>query len=309
MKPDPRILKADFYLLLTAVIWGFAFVAQRAGMEHVGPFTFNGVRFVLGALSLLPLLYLNFRRRRAHRRLLPAPSRKTVVLGGMLAGGALFLGSSLQQIGIVYTTAGKAGFITGLYVIIVPVLGIFRRQRIGPGTWLGALLALAGLYLLTVRGTLQVNPGDFLVFLSAIFWALHVHVIGWFSARMDALKLAFLQFAVCALLSLLAAGIFERLVLTQINAAALPILYAGIMSVGVAYTLQVVGQKHAPPAAAAIILSLEALFAVLGGWLLLGELLSLRGVAGCALMLAGMLSSQLDTLRRPSSAAAEESLS
>lgn len=292
-------LKSDLLLLLAAAIWGFAFVAQRVGMEYVGPFTFNGVRFALGSFSLLPLLA-------ASRRMLPAKAalqpRSVRLCGGMLAGCVLFAGASLQQVGLLYTTAGKAGFITGLYVVIVPILGLLWNQRTDAGTWIGAVLAAWGLYLLSVKASLHISAGDLLEIIGAVFWALHVLIIGWLSPKTHPVGLAAVQCAVCALLSLITAFIFETFAMDAIRQAAIPILYGGLLSVGVAYTLQVVVQRSAPPAHAAIILSLEAVFAVLGGWLILDERLSLRAAAGCVLMLAGMLFSQLWGLkaaRRP----------
>lgn len=280
-------------LLLAAAIWGLAFVAQRMGMAHVGPFLFNATRFLLGGLSLIPVMLVARRRGRMADITMPAfVDTRTLVLGGGLAGLVLFVGSSLQQMGVVYTTAGKAGFITGLYVIIVPILGLLWGECAGLGTWLGAIAATVGLYFLSVTENLTIAFGDFLVLLGAFFWAGHVHVIGRFSRRIAPIKLAFLQFMVCSAISFAAAFLFETVHVPSLLATAVPILYTGLMSVGMGYTLQVVGQRDAHPAHAAIILSLEAVFAVLGGWLVLGEILTLRGLLGCALMLAGMLVSQ-----------------
>lgn len=279
-------LKADLQLLLAAAIWGFAFVAQRAGMAHLGPFTFNALRFGLGALVLAP--FLLGARRHGFRAALP---------GGAQAGLALFLGATLQQWGLVHTSAGKAGFITGLYVIVVPVLGFLEGRRTGWGTWLGAVCAVAGLYLLSVRSDLRMEYGELVVLAGSLFWAIHVLIIARWTPRHDALTLAGQQFAVVALLSAGAAFVRESGQPMDLAGAALPVLYAGLLSTAIAFTLQVVAQRHAPPAHAAVLLSLEAVFAALGGWWLLGETLSGRGLAGCALMLAGMLASQL--LGRP----------
>jgi len=290
---DVRTLKSNSLLLLTATIWGFAFVAQRVGMDYVGPFTFNGVRFALGSLSLVPLWLFLQRRSARSGEVLDRADLKTVLWGGALAGSALFIGASLQQVGLLYTTAGKAGFITGLYVVIVPLLGLFWRQRSDFGTWLGAFLAAVGLYFLSVTESFTIAFGDFLELIGAFFWAGHVLIVGWLSPRIDAIRLSFFQFAACSILSLLTAFAVETVQVSAILQAGIPILYGGLCSVGIAYTLQVVAQKDAKPAHAAIILSLEAAFAALGGWLMLGETLTPRGLLGCALMLAGMLVSQL----------------
>ncbi|WP_035040641.1 DMT family transporter [Desulfovibrio sp. X2] len=286
-------MRANGLLLLTAAIWGAAFVAQRVGMEHIGPMAFNGIRFTLGALALLPLAARSAGT--AERPL----GRRGALLVSLAAGCVLFLGASLQQWGIVYTTAGKAGFITGLYVILVPLLGLWFGQRPGIGCWIGALLAVAGLYLLSVEGDFSMQWGDVLVLISALFWAVHVLLVGAVSPRMNPVRFAMAQYAVCALLSLVSAFFLEETTLSGVTAAAVPILYGGLMSVGVAYTLQVVAQRDAHPAHAAIILSLEGAFAALAGWLLLDEVIPLRGLVGCGLMLAGMLAAQADELRRP----------
>ncbi len=285
-----KTFKAEVLLLLAAIIWGVSFVAQRVGMEHVGPFTYNGVRFLLGALSLAPLLWI----RRRSAPLIPPGGERLMLAGSLLAGLILFVGASLQQVGIVHTTAGKAGFITGLYVVVVPLLGLLWGHRTPWGTWVGALLAVVGLYLLTMNDRLTLTEGDGLVLIGAFFWAGHVLVIGWLAGRhVEPILLACLQFIVCGVLSLAIAVVSEPITLDGLRGATLPILYGGLLSVGVAFTLQVVAQRDAPPAHAAIILSLETVFAALGGWLLLNETLAGRGLMGCGLMFAGMLLSQL----------------
>ncbi|NQU04037.1 MAG: DMT family transporter [Syntrophaceae bacterium] len=292
LRPDPA-WKSDTLLLLTAIIWGTAFVAQRVGMDYVGPFAFNGIRFALGSLVLLPLIMskkISNGRDRSGKR--PASS-SVIIFGGLLIGSFLFAGASLQQVGIVYTTAGNAGFITGLYVVIVPIMGLLFRQRTNSGTWIGAFLAAFGLYLLSVTAQFTMGFGDFLVLLSAFFWAGHVLIIGWLSPKFNSFKLAFFQYAACSLLSLITAAFFEPVTIEGIYQAAIPILYGGVLSVGIAYTLQVVAQRKAYPAHAAILLSMESVFAALAGWFLLDEMMTLRQMIGCALMLSGMLFSQL----------------
>ena len=288
-------VQSDLLFLLCGMIWGFAFVAQRMGMDHVGPFTFNGIRFFLGAMVLVPFIY---RRRNQPRQ--NALGAGGLLRYGGLAGLAIFAGASLQQVGLVYTTAGKAGFITGLYVVIVPIMGLLWGQRTNAGTWGGALMAAVGMYLLSVNEDFSIAFGDLLELMGAFMWAGHILLIGWISPKTDSLQLAFVQFMICALASLLTAVVCETITMTGIAAAALPIVYGGALSVGVAYTLQVVAQRHAHPAHAAILLSLESVFAAVGGWLMLGEVMSLRGVGGCVLMFVGMLLSQLYGLVVPS---------
>ncbi len=287
------VLANDFLLLLTAAIWGFAFVAQRAGMEHVGPFTYTAVRFALGSLVLVPLVAARGRREApatpVARAIRPVPA-------GLLAGAVLFGGAILQQAGLVSTTAGKAGFITGLYVVLVPLAGLAWGERAGWPRWVAAVLAAGGLYLLSVTGGLSVEPGDLLVLLGALCWTAHVLVLGWLAPRTDPIALACVQFAVCSVIAGIVAVAAEPLSVREIRAAAVPIGYGGLVSVGIAYTLQVVAQRRAPASHAAILMSLESAFAALGGWLVLGERLGPRSVAGAALMFAGMIVSQLPLL-------------
>jgi drug/metabolite transporter (DMT)-like permease len=302
--PSSRAFASDSLLLLTSLIWGLAFVAQRMGMQHVGPFTYNAVRFALGALSLLPVLALQ--RQPATDPSSTPPARSVHPLhAGILAGVILFGGASLQQIGLVSTTAGKAGFITGLYVVLVPLAGLLWGQRAGWSAWLGALACVVGLFLLSFTKSLGIERGDILVLVGAFFWAAHVQLIGWLSPRTNPVKLACIQFATCSGLSGGAALLTERPAVQGILGAAGPILYGGLLSVGVAYTLQVVAQRKAKPAHAAILLSMESVFAAVGGSIVLGERLGPRGAAGCAFIFAGMIVAQLPaflkstTLGRP----------
>ncbi|NLZ16524.1 MAG: DMT family transporter [Desulfobulbaceae bacterium] len=281
-------MQTNAILLFVAVIWGFGFVAQRLGMDHLGPFTFNGIRFILGGLCLLPLAMRSRRTQQmpAHRVVSPATA-------GICAGILLFIAASLQQVGLVYTSAGKAGFITGIYVVFVPLIGLLLGKNSTPGTWLGVVLAISGLYLLSIQGAFRLNVGDALELAGALFWALHVVALAYFSPRTSPVRLAMVQFYVCGLCSLVIAALFEPISLQSIGAAYQALLYSSILSVGAGYTLQVVAQQKARPSHAAILLSMEAPFAALGGWLILQETLTMRALLGCGLMLAAILITQL----------------
>ena len=286
-----QAIRADLLMLLAAAIWGFAFVAQREGMETMGPFLFNTARFFIGTVFLFPIVwYLSKKKKTQDNK---ETSTKKLLFAGFIAGLFLFIASSFQQVGIQYTTAGKAGFITGLYIFFVPLIGIFLGQRTGSGTWLGAFIAVIGLYLLSINEDFSIAKGDLLQLICAVFFAAHVLVIGYVAKRMDPLKLSLIQYFVSGILSLFIAVSIEVITWQMIVDTAIPLLYAGIMSIGVGYTLQVVAQQHAKSSHAAIILGLEGAFAVLGGWLILDENLSTRGLIGCALMLTGMFFSQL----------------
>jgi drug/metabolite transporter (DMT)-like permease len=282
-------IQANLILLLTALIWGFGFVAQRMGMDHLGPYAFNVCRFLVGALSLLPLLFF-FRQKESG----PTELNPSFWKFSILAGFALFGGATLQQVGIQYTTVGKAGFITGLYVVIVPILGLFLRQKIGMWTVIGCTLAVLGLYFLSIKEDFSMGWGETMVLIGAFFWAVHVQVIGTANKRnLNPIKLALVQYLVCAALNLLLSLVFETFHLDQVILASGAILYAGIVSVGIAFTLQVIAQKKVEPSRAAIILNLEAVFAVLAGWLFFTELLTMKEWLGCGLMFLGMILSQM----------------
>lgn len=282
-------LRADLLMLVTAMIWGSSFVAQRLGMDAIGPFLYSGLRFALAVVVLLPVIML-LRRRRAQ----PAsPISRPLLLGGSLMGAVLALGINLQQVGLLFTSVTNSGFITGLYVIVVPLLGLLLGHKTGLGIWLGASLAVVGMFLLSVGDGFHVASGDLLQLAGALVWGIHVLLVGVFAARHDALVLALVQFVTCAAISLALALVFEHLPGAAIAQALPAILYGGIFGVAVGFTLQVIAQKHAIASHAAIILSLEAVFAAIAGALLLGESLSTRGYFGCALMFTGMLLAQL----------------
>ncbi len=289
MMPITKSFQANVLLLMSAAIWGFAFVFQRQGMEHLGPFAFSAIRFLLGAAALSPLLWW----RRFNTPQYRAVPFSRILLYGSIAGTALFIAASLQQVGLQYTTAGKAGFITGLYIILVPLLGLGLGHRTYLQTWIGAVLAVIGLYLLSLSESTHLSNGDLLQLAGALFWAVHVLVIGRFSPQVSPVALSVVQFAVCGLLSLFVALLTEPIHWSQIVGARTAILYTGLISTSVGFTLQVIAQRIARPAHAALIMSLETVFAALGGWWLLQETLSPRALFGCGLMLTGMLISQI----------------
>ncbi|MDR2150746.1 MAG: DMT family transporter [Spirochaetaceae bacterium] len=322
---DIKKIRADLMLLLTACIWGFGFVAQRSGMEYVGPFTFNGVRFILGSCSLLPLI--GYRNR---KNPLP-PQRALLFRFSLLAGTVLFLAVTLQQLGMMFTTAGNAGFITGMYVIIVPIFGIVLGRKTGPATWLGAVFTLVGLYCISAIGNLNaLNPGDIIMLISAVFWAFHVLIIDR-QGSLDPIKLSCGQFLWCGIFSLIMALSIEPAIASwAVRTAAVqstvsrvawralssllfsatpdsiafmlnalvPILYGGLASVGIAYTLQVVAQRDAPPAHATIILCLEGCFAASGGILLLKEPFTYNILIGFVFMFSGLIISQWELIKK-----------
>jgi drug/metabolite transporter (DMT)-like permease len=294
---DNKRLSANLLLLLTAAIWGFAFVAQRVGSQYVGAFTFNGIRFALGAISLIPLILFFEKKKKVEisddKESKVEVTTKRTIISGIVVGIVLYIGATLQQVGLIYTTAGNASFITGLYMVFVPLMGIFLKQKIGRNSWIGVGLAVIGLYLLSINKDFSMGYGDFLEVIGAIFWAIHILTIDNFAKKIDPLKLSCVQFATCSILSLTTALIFEQVTMSGLSKALIPILYGGLLSVGVAYTLQVVAQKNAKPSHAAIILSMESVFGAIGGALLLNEVMSSRGYIGCALILGGILISQI----------------
>jgi drug/metabolite transporter (DMT)-like permease len=286
-------MKSNIILLIAAMIWGFAFVAQRSGMEHLGPFAFNAIRFSLGALSLIPLMIFNNKRTFDSKPFFPFLSDRNLRNGGIIIGLILFVGASFQQGGMVYTTAGSGGFITGLYIVLVPIFGLLFKQKTSLNVWIGATIALAGLYLLSVHDNFSIGTGDLLILVSTFFWSFHVLIVGKYSPRTDPIQLAFFQFIICAFLSSISALVTEQILLQNIFDAIFPLLYAGIVSAGIAFTLQIIAQQNAHPSHAAIIMSLESVFAVIGGWIILDEHIPFIGIIGCALMLTGMIISIL----------------
>jgi drug/metabolite transporter (DMT)-like permease len=282
-------LKYELLLLLVSMIWGSAFVAQQIGMEKgLGPMTFNGLRFTLGCFALIPVLLW-----RKKNLVLSDTKARLPYKACLSAGLFLFVGSALQQIGLQYTSTANSGFITGFYILFVPMMGVFFGHKVPNSLWAAVLVCLVGFYLLSVTGDFVVSKGDWLTLMCAVMWACQILVIDHAAGRGDPVQIACLQFAVCAVLSALCGLLFEHTTLSQIQAASGAIAYAGLMSVGIAYTLQVVCQKRCPPAPAAIIMSLEAVFAAIAGYLILNQTLTTRALLGCFLILFGVLIAQL----------------
>lgn len=288
---NSRQIRQSFILLLTAVIWGVAFVAQSVGMDYVGPFTFTCVRSVIGGLVLLPCISLLGRLNGQTEK--NFAGSKKLITGGICCGLALCLASCFQQFGILYTSVGKAGFLTAFYIIIVPVLGLFFGRKCGPFVWIGVILALAGLYFLCMTESLRLGTGDILVFICACLFSVHILVIDYFTPYVDGVKMSCIQFFVCGAVSGIAMFIFEKPELPQLLAAWKPILYAGVLSSGAGYTLQIIGQKDMNPTVASLILSLESVVSVLAGMLLLNQHLTSREILGCILMSAAIVLAQL----------------
>ena len=289
-------------LLLTAIVWGVAFVAQSVGMDYIGPFTFNSVRSVLGAVVLIPVvLVLRKKKLKAcdmTRKELKAYDKNTII-GGCCCGVLLCAASNAQQMGIVYTTVGKAGFITALYVVLVPVLGLFMKKRVQWLVWISVCLSVAGLYLLCLSGGgFKLQYGDSLVLICALLFSFHILVIDHFSVKADGVTMSCIQFFVSGFISGVLMLIFEKPSLSAIMSAWLPIGYAGIFSCGVGYTLQIVGQKNVDPTVASLILCLESVVSALAGWLLLNQVLSPREMLGCVLMFTAIVLAQLPVKKR-----------
>lgn len=309
-------LAANLTLLLTAMIWGMGFVAQRAGMDYVGPFTFGATRFALGAIVLLPVIYYFDRGKKASltdnsamksidddKESTPIIAdefdknhtgwNKDLLIAGLSCGFILFIGSTFQQVGLVFTSAGKAAFITALYIVLVPLFGMFVHHKVGLNAWLGVVMATAGLFLLTITEHLTIAGGDLIVLVGAFFWALHILVIDYFLPKVDAIKLAFMQFAVASIICSIVMVFREQPSFSAMLSGAIPILYSGVLSAGAGFTLQIVGQKNTSPTVASLLLSMEAVFGAISGYLILDELLTSRELLGCILMFIAIVISQL----------------
>ena len=281
-------------LFLTAFIWGIAFVAQSVGMDYIGPFTFNCIRFLIGGIVLIPVILVFGRDRKEERTQEETKMyRKNTILGGIVCGFFLWSASTFQQFGIVNTSVGKAGFITALYIVLVPILGIFLHKKVTPLMWLSVIIAVIGFYMLCISGHVTINKGDLYVLVCAVLFSFHILVIDHFSPGGNGIAISCIQFFVSGIISAVFMALFESPQITQILAAYVPLLYAGVMSCGVAYTLQILGQKHTEPTVACLIMSLESVFSALAGWVILHEKLSAKELIGCALVFLAVILAQL----------------
>ena len=301
MQKQQISLKNSLLLLLAAVIWGIAFVAQSVGMDYVGGFTFNAVRSLIGSAVLVPLILVLGQKNSGSSEASEVAAsttsgiqkRKDLIIGGISCGICLCLASNFQQFGIKYTTVGKAGFITACYIVIVPIIGLFLGKKCSKFIWAAVAMALIGLYLLCITDGFSIGKGDLLVLVCAFLFSIHILVIDHFSPKVDGVKLSCIQFLTCGILSAIPALLLEHPQISSILAAWQPILYAGVMSCGVAYTLQIIGQKNMNPTVASLILSMESCISVLAGWAILGQKLSLKEIIGCVIMFAAIILAQL----------------
>lgn len=288
-----RIL-GSLTLVLVALIWGVAFTAQSEAMKYIEPFTFNTARSLIAGVLLIPVVrLLDVLNRKDPNFVPPTASKRTLLFAGVLCGIILAVASALQQFGVMYTNVGKAGFITALYIVFVPVAGLVFRRRPGILVWIAVIIAVVGMYLLCMTESFTIAPGDTLVLLCALGFTAHILVIDRFSQTVDCVRMSMIQFFVCALISGICMIVFERPDIEAVLSAWLPILYAGALSSGVGYTLQIVAQKDTPPVLASLLMSLESVFAVLAGWLILGQTLTARELCGCGLMFAAIILAQI----------------
>ena len=296
-----RQVRNSILLVLTAFIWGIAFVAQSEGGNAVGPFTFNGIRSLIGSIVLLPVIALLDRMKLTSKKPVTKAEKKTLLIGGLSCGVLLFLASSAQQLGICLgTPAGKAGFLTACYILLVPVLGLFLKKKCGVRVWVGIAITLVGLYLLCMSETLRLQSSDLLLLACALLFAVHILVIDYFSPRVDGVRMSCIQFLVCGILSLIPMFFSEIHVGADVwlakltdPGAWLAILYAGVLSCGVAYTLQIVGQNGINPTVASMLLSLESVFSGLAGWIILKQSLGAKELLGCGLIFIAIILAQL----------------
>ncbi len=285
-------MKGSIQLLICTLIWGTAFVAQSVGMDYIEPFTFQAVRSFIAVIALFPVIWLMERGKQDGEAFLSRWKNPELWKTGLLCGVALFLASGLQQVGLVYTDAGKAGFITAMYIVLVPVLGLFLGQKCGANIWFSVALAVVGLYLLSAFGVSSVNIGDLLLMGCACAFAVQITLVDRLGQNLNGLRLNFVQFLVNAVISTVVMFLTETPVWANIVSCAFPLLYTGVLSSAAAYSLQILGQQKLAPAPASLIMSLESVFAVIAGWLVLDQKLSLIEGIGCALVFAGVILAQ-----------------
>lgn len=287
-------IKSSLILLLTATIWGVAFVAQSVGMEYIGPFTFNAIRCVLGGLVLIPVILVLKKKKETGAENQEKEDKKTLWTGGIACGVILCIASNLQQFGIMEASVGKSGFFTALYIVMIPVIGIFIGKRPGIKLWFCVALAVVGMYLLCMKdGSFTIERADIMLLLCALAFSFHILVVDYFSPKVDGVKMSCIQFFVCGVLSAVGMLFTETPDISNIQAAWLPLLYAGLLSCGVAYTLQIVGQKGINPVIASLIMSLESVISALAGWVILGQVLSPKEILGCVLMFVAIIITQI----------------
>ena len=287
-------IKSSLILLLTATIWGVAFVAQSVGMEYIGPFTFNAIRCVLGGLVLIPVILVLKKKKETGAENQEKEDKKTLWTGGIACGVILCIASNLQQFGIMEASVGKSGFFTALYIVMIPVIGIFIGKRPGIKLWFCVALAVVGMYLLCMKdGSFTIERADIMLLLCALAFSVHILVVDYFSPKVDGVKMSCIQFFVCGVLSAVGMLFTETPDISNIQAAWMPLLYAGLLSCGVGYTLQIVGQKGINPIIASLIMSLESVISALAGWVILGQVLSLKEIIGCVLMFVAIVITQI----------------
>jgi len=287
-------IKSSLILLLTATIWGVAFVAQSVGMEYIGPFTFNAIRCVLGGLVLIPVILVLKKKKETGAENQEKEDKKTLWAGGIACGVILCIASNLQQFGIMEASVGKSGFFTALYIVMIPVIGIFIGKRPGIKLWFCVALAVVGMYLLCMKdGGFTIERADIMLLLCALAFSFHILVVDYFSPKVDGVKMSCIQFFVCGVLSAVGMLFTETPDISNIQAAWLPLLYAGLLSCGVGYTLQIVGQKGINPVIASLIMSLESVISALAGWVILGQVLSPKEILGCVLMFVAIIITQI----------------
>lgn len=287
-------IKSSLILLLTATIWGVAFVAQSVGMEYIGPFTFNAIRCVLGGLVLIPVILVLKKKKEIGAENQEKEDKKTLWTGGIACGVILCIASNLQQFGIMEASVGKSGFFTALYIVMIPVIGIFIGKRPGIKLWFCVALAVVGMYLLCMKdGSFTIERADIMLLLCALAFSFHILVVDYFSPKVGDVKMSCIQFFVCGVLSAVGMLFTETPDISNIQAAWLPLLYAGLLSCGVGYTLQIVGQKGINPVIASLIMSLESVISALAGWVILGQVLSPKEILGCVLMFVAIIITQI----------------